>query len=524
MRIPDMPFKILVLAPFAMNLGQPWKAPPLGVDLHDMDAVMDALGISGYFPLPADLCPAGGIELRISRLKDFHPDALVQGHPFLKQLVAAAEAEPPPAAKARTEARTEAEPRAEAADRLDSILNMVAMPGQDEKSAARDSARHAAGARQVDTPLQAVLAEIYADPAFRATESAWRGLKCLLQQGQGRKTGPGFHLEIVPVTRDTLEETLGALTISQVNDLPSLVLVDLPFDSTPRSVGLLEKVAQFAEILMAPAVAWASPGLVGLDSWADLPHLPFLPHHLDSPNFGKLNQLKSQPEADWLAVACNRFLLRYPYGKENPPRRIVFEEPGNPWVSPVWAVGALILASFTGTGWPTRFTDWQAFQLKDLPLHRVDSQTAIPAEVLISEDRLDQFRRAGIMALAAAANKDAAFIPMETAFGGTSLAYQLFAARMVQFLLWCKDHLPLESSGEAGAEVSGRDLEEGLRRAVAAFWEKSGHPVPQEFRITAGPPVAENRNADKRIPLRVEVTPSRRILPSGEGLTLEINW
>jgi len=507
MRIPDMPFKILVLAPFAMNLRQPWKEPPIEVDLHDMDAVMDALGISGHFPLPADLCPAGGIDLRISRLKDFHPDALAQGNPFLKQLVTAAEAESPPAAKAQTEA----EPRAEAADRLDSILNMVAMPEPDEKSAARDSARHAAGARQVDTTLQAVLSEIYADPAFRAAEAAWRGLKRLLQQGQGPKAGAGFHLEIVPVTQDTLEETLGALTISQVNDLPSLVLVDLSFDSTPRSVGLLEKVAQFAEILMAPAVVWASPGLVGLDSWAGLPNLPFLPHHLDSPNFGKLKRLQSQPEANWLAVACNRFLLRYPYGKENPTRRIIFEESLLPWTGPVWAVGALILASFTGNGWPTRFTDWQAFQLKDLPLHPVDPNTAVPAEVLISEDRMDQFRRAGIMALAAAANRDMAFIPMETTFGGASLAYQLFAARVTRILLWCKDHLP--------GELSGKDLENGLNRALAAFWEKSGHPPPQELAVTAWPPDAENR-----IPVRVNVTPSRRILPSGEGLTLEINW
>jgi hypothetical protein len=62
-------------------------------------------------------------------------------------------------------------------------------------------------------------------------------------------------------------------------------------------------------------------------------------------------------------------------------------------------------------------------------------------------------------------------------------------------------------------------LEAELNRVFAYFWQKSGHPGPEAIDIKAGQPDDENR-----IPLKIDLQPSRRILPSGEGLTLEFKW
>ena len=522
MRIPDMPFVIRVLAPFVITLEAPWDGPPLAVDASNMDQVMASLGISTYIPMPRQLCPEGGIDIRVARMKDFHPDTLIKNTPFLNSLHAAGEllSDPRlPAAEKRQglekfQDLSELHVSAEAKDAtpkdagaLDNILSMVAMPGDAQTPGSQKTMQpHEGTAAGI---LQAALDRVYSDAAFRGTEAAWRGLKLLL--GQGAREKGDFRVEIIPANLDTLQDTIAGMTAGQINDLPSLIVVDLPFDNTPHSIGLLENVARFAEILMAPALVWASSRLLELDSWADLDRLPFLPNYLDSAHFAKFNRLKTQSEANWLVVSCNRLMARHPYGSENRPKTVSFEERDLPWVSPVWAVCALIVKSLGLTGWPTRLTDWQRVRVDDLPVYIVGRNTAIPSEVLFSENRVDQLRRAGMTPVAAAAGQDFVFIPMETTLGGASLAYQLFASRMTHFTLWCRDNLP--------ADLSGPALEDALKQAFHLFWEKSGHSGPESIEITAGLPDTEGR-----IPLHIDLKPSRQILSSGEGLTLEFSW
>jgi len=522
MRIPDLPFVIRVLAPFAINLEAPWDGPPLAVDTSNMDPVMASMEISTYIPMPRQLCPDGGIDIRIARMKDFHPDALIQNTPFLKNLHEAGKLLSDPRLSSEEKRQgleqfqdlpelhvsTEAKgSMPKDAGALDNILNMVAMPGEAQATGSKQESPSGEGA--AGGILQAVLDRIYSDAAFRHTEAAWRGLKLLL--GQGVQEKGGSRVEIIPANLDTLQDTIAGMTAGQINDLPSLTVFDLPFDNTPHSIGLLENIARFAEILMAPALVWASPRLLELDSWADLDRLPFLPNYLDAPHFAKFNRLKTQSEANWLVVSCNRLLGRYPYGSENRPKTVSFEERDLPWVSPVWAVCALILKSLGLTGWPTRLTDWQRVRVNDLPVHIVSRDTAIPSEVMFSENRVDQLRRAGMTYVAAAAGHDFVFVPMETTLGGASLAYQLFASRVTHFILWCRDNLPPDLSGPA--------LEDALKQAFHLLWEKSGHRGPESLEITADPPDTEGR-----IPLQVDLKPSRHILYSGEGLTLAFNW
>jgi hypothetical protein len=212
-----------------------------------------------------------------------------------------------------------------------------------------------------------------------------------------------------------------------------------------------------------------------------------------------------------MAITCNRFLVRYPYGPDNQPSFVRFEESGNLWVSPVWAIGSLISQSFIKTGWPTRFTEWQNIRLENLALTMIEGNKNISTEASFSDERIDQFIRAGIMPLVSPLNKDTAFIPGETTVAGSSLSYHLFLSRITRFFFWCKDHFE--------EDLEPLDLEKNLRRAFSLFWEKSGHLTPKGLEISVSKP-----KPDQPVMVRIIIDPSRQILPTGEKIELELNW
>jgi type VI secretion system protein ImpC len=349
---------------------------------------------------------------------------------------------------------------------------------------------------------------IYSNKDFRSLEAAWRGLQLLIRQGG---INGEIQVQIVPVSIETLEESLDNLMAQLVRDIPSLVIVDLPFNNSPRSLECLEKIARFAETLLAPTLCWVTQEFLHLASWDDLNKLSYLPHYLDEPPFAKWRNLADSSSARWLAVTCNRFLARFPYGPENRPRMVPFKEAEPLWISPVWGVGCLISQSVEKIGWPTRFTDWQDIRLQDLALDMSQKGKPIAVETAIPEDRIDQFARAGITPLLGFRNKDIAFVLGEATVGKGSLSYQMFASRITHFVLWCKDHLSEDLDAEA--------LENALYRAFSAFWQQTGQAGPKDISISTDKP-----SKDNKIPLHIVVEPSIQVLPSGEKMELEFLW
>jgi type VI secretion system protein ImpC len=523
MEVPFVPLKILSLAPFLGPDCPVWGKEPLSVDPANVDQVIEEIGPTCTVPIPRDLYPEGNLEITLRTLKDFHPDSLVQNISVLRNLweartwmeearkrnlspheINARLAQWPNLPPIRVETVPQ-KSRGASREPLDKILDMVAVP--DKESRVSSEGQEAAG--RIDGILKEVLRHIFSDETFRTLEASWRGLNLLLRQLDNRSSD--VRIEIVPVSSDSMDDTLGALTAEVIDELPSVVLVDLPFDNTPRSLELLHSVAQFSETLLIPAITWIRPAFFHIDTWWDIKKLSFLPHYLEEPPFARWQSLKRTPAARWLAVTCNRFLARYPYGKDNTPRRILFEEHGPLWISPVWALGNLIVRSFAETGWPTRFTDWQRIRIEDLPLNTEDPRKPLPTEAYFDRDRIEQLIRSGIIPLAAVQGKDIAFVPDEIAAGGVSLCYQLFVSRITQFILWCRDHL------EKG--IKGEDLEAELRQAFGAFWERIGQHGPEDLTISVGKPAP-----DGRIAVRIQLEPSGQILPSREKVELDFSW
>jgi type VI secretion system protein ImpC len=526
MRVPRLPFTILALAPFAAQGAAGSDRGTLQVDRTNLDEVMAALGLSVTVPTAKPLCPAGELLLDFRRIKDFHPDSIVTQTPFLKNLLdarafvieATAKGLPPREMKKRLQAWPDLPPlelrdiqdsgaksAKTPAQAIESILEMVAIPEGGE------SPRSKAGpvVTEIDGILRQVLGQVFADGAFRELEAVWRGLRFLLAGGG---TDGTVTVEILPTTRETLEDALSGVLVRLLREPPCLLLLDLPFDSTPRSLALLEKIADFGETLLAPAITWITPSFLFIDNWEDLKRLPFLPHYLEEPAFAKWRRLKGLSSAAWLTATCNRFLLRYPYGPDNRAALVDFNEKQGLWASPVWGVGNLIAQSVGSTGWPTRFTDWERVRLKNLALQPLEGGKPIATETFLSEDRISQFLKAGLLPLVSTFGKDMAFVPQETTVVGGSLKYQLLVTVLSRFLFWCKDNFV------PGLEPS--DLEQALRKAFALFWEQTAQTAaPQVLDIRVTKP-----DVDKTARVRLTVEPPRQVLPSGQRVELEFAW
>jgi type VI secretion system protein ImpC len=522
MQFPRFPFTIVALAPFGGLESPVWQQAPLPVTRLELDQAFATLKPVCHVPISRSVAPDGMLEIDIHQLKDFHPDRLVQQQPVLQELTQARDflkdairrnlstdaireqlsrwQQLPPLDLETLTAQTSP---ATSGGSIDNILDMVALPGE----ATSSPTMRRNPVQQLDASLQEALQAVFTNPDFRAMESAWRGLYRLLP-ASGETA---VKVEMVPVGFDTLEETLGQLLSDLIDAPPALILVDLPFDNTPHRMGLLESVAGLAETLMVPTLCWISAAFFQLEEWSALTQLPFLPNYLDDAAFAKWRGLQNSSKGHWLAVTCNRFLSRYPYGRDNQPRQVKFDENQIPWINPVWGVGTLITRSVIATGWPTQFTDPQQHLLEDLPLTGAVASDPRPTEMRLDRERADQLVRCGIMPIMDRPKRDWAMIPRGVTISGLSLPYQLLVSRITHLVLWCRDHLPRDLVGE--------DLAAHLRQAFERFWDLSGQPHPTDLAID----VDASASAEGAL-VSIRWMPSRDILSTSQPIELTLNW
>ena len=519
MKIEAIPYTILAVAPFRSGAGAP--AAPVAVCLESLDAAIATLKPEFQCPVPKGFLPSGWLAVQPSRLKDFKPDGLIQTVPELRALHDAglfldeslARALQPEIIRDEIQSRwpslgldlsiSEAPPREQA---VDDLLAMVALPSESPGGAGSPKGWRS----QVRERLAGLVAAIFADESFRQAEAAWRGLEVLLRQGPVKEGGT-VRLRLLPAGREDLPAVLDRLVTELLDDPPSLVVIDHSFDSTPPDLELLAKVAGLGETLLAPCVAWVNPRFLQLGDWSELGRLSLLAHAMEDPVFAKWRHLREEPASHWLALACNRFLARAPYGRDNPSRGVDFQETDPLWVSPVWALAALIAQSLARTGWPSRFTAYPEIALADLAVGDFGAGAATATETLLGEERVRQFAQIGLIPLVGMPGRDIAFIPREATAAGTSLRFQLFFNQLTGFLLRLKDF--------PGAGFTEGPLEENLTRAIEALFRETGHRPPDDLEIRQ----AAAGEGDT-IPLYISLTPPRTILSAQEKLEFTFTW
>jgi predicted component of type VI protein secretion system len=502
------PFHALALAHFG---GTAPAADPVPVTREDFDAVLAVRQVRLDLEVPNRL---GGhpktlaMRLEPASLADLAPAGLIRQVPTLARLHALWRAVAAPGAGLQTPAVGEAlaacagdevledavarcraalAPRPEAgrpapdeggSGALDRLLGMV---GTGPTAASTGDAPPAGAAPSGPaTDLEARLSDqvgaILHDPAFRAVEAAWRGLRLALWASDPRG---GVRVWLLDLGPEAWPEALAdGGPAARLHDGPegplALVVADtLAGPGTPDLDGL-QALAEGAEGLQVPLVAGLAADFFGTPGYqAD--RLPFLGTVLDEPAYAPWRALRDKDAARWLVAAYNRPLLRSPYGPEDRGAAGLAEAASDPddhlWGSPAWAVGALAAAAFDRDGWGAGLTGTDG--LSDRPLWTAPGGTAqIPLEAALPDKVLRDMADAGVAPLACRPNRDSLFAPRapmvhrpdtyddpgatEAARDMARLSYQLVAARvtaaLARYLARIPDGTP---AAEAARGVEG---------------------------------------------------------------------
>lgn len=514
--IPDLPFSILALASFTPEANHSAATEIVKVDPLDIDHALTLLAPSVFVSLTSRECAAGSLKLQFKKMRDFTPDGLLESQPYLQKILAAHRF--CEEGKLRNKSPQEIEdglsqwpdlpsislpleksPAEEKESSLDNILSMVDLPDTKSINLTDDKTEFESYGEMACE----ILHSIYADPAFRNLESCWQGLRFLgryLAKADGR-------LAILPVLPENIEATLDTIKDQVISTPPSLMMLDQVFSSSEISVQVLNKLANFGQEMFVPQLTGTDFSFFQVDTWQKLDQLSFLPHHIEGASFAKYKRFQESAEGRWLSLASNRFLTRFPYGPKNRSRLLPFKENGNLWLSPIWAVGALMASRVLQTGAPAGMASRNVV-LEDLALSMEGSKEQLPMEVYLTENRLDQLLRCGIIPLTGWKNKDMAFLAGDVmASSDVSLSYQSLVCKVTHFILWCRDHW-LESLG-------ADELSDKLHAAFILFIEK---------KASTGELIVDCHDKKEGIHVSFRWHPSRESLPGGEEIVLEFIW
>ncbi len=276
----------------------------------------------------------------------------------------------------------------------------------------------------IDQKLSGQLDEILHDAQFQKLESAWRGLKLVVDRTDFRENN---RIEIVNVSKQDL--------LADFEDSPELVksglyklvytgeygqfggepygtmVANYDFTPGPQDISLLQKVASVATMAHAPFLAAAGPQFFGQENFLKLPNLKDLKSIFEGPQYAKWQSFRESEDARSVGLTVPRFLLRLPYGQATVPvKAFNYEEnvkgkhESYLWGTSAFALATRLTDSFAKWRWcPNIIGPQSGGAVEDLPLHQFESmgeiETKIPTEILVSERREYELSEEGFISL-----------------------------------------------------------------------------------------------------------------------------
>jgi len=254
-------------------------------------------------------------------------------------------------------------------------------------------------------------------------ESAWRGLKYLVDKTDFREN---TKIEVLNVSKDDL--------LADFEDSPEIVRSGLyrhvyteefgqfggqpiatvigAYDFGPgaQDIKLLQYTASVSAMAHAPFIAAAAPEFFGVDKFDDLPNLKDLQSVFEGPRYAKWNSFRESEDSRYVGLTLPRFMLRLPYGKDNPVKAFDYQEQAEgdtanySWGNTAFAFAAKLNESFAKYRWtPNIIGPQSGGAVEDLPVHRYEAmgqtQAKIPTEALISDRREYELADQGFIAL-----------------------------------------------------------------------------------------------------------------------------
>jgi len=278
---------------------------------------------------------------------------------------------------------------------------------------------------EIDRKLSQQIDEILHHKDVQQLESAWRGLKFVVNRTDFRESNKIELLNISKqqlledfedspeVVRSGLYKLAYTAEYGQFGGEPyAAMIANYDFGPGAQDIALLQNVASVASMAHAPFIAAAGPKFFGLeDDFQGLANLKDLESVFEGPQYTKWQAFRESEDARYVGLTCPRFLLRLPYGEDNPVKAFDYKESVDGghnsylWGNTAFSFATKLTESFAKFRWcPNIIGPQSGGAVEDLPLHHYEAmgakETKVPTELLISERREFELAEQGFIPLA----------------------------------------------------------------------------------------------------------------------------
>jgi len=277
---------------------------------------------------------------------------------------------------------------------------------------------------EIDHKMSQQLDQVLHHASFQSLESAWRGLKLVVDRTDFREN---IKIELLNVSKEDLlhdfedspeipKSGLYKLVYSreygQFGGSPvGAMVANYEFGPGSQDVALMQYCASVGAMAHAPFIAAAGPQFFGEDSWLKFPNLKDLKSIMEGPRYTKWRGFRESEDARYVGLTAPRFLLRLPYSKaDNPVKSFDYNETVTDnhenylWGNTAFTFGTRLTDSFAKWRWcPNIIGPKGGGAVENLPIHTFEAmgevQAKIPTEILITERREFELAEEGFIGL-----------------------------------------------------------------------------------------------------------------------------
>lgn len=265
---------------------------------------------------------------------------------------------------------------------------------------------------QIDTQVSKQLNYIIHHPALQRLEATWRGTAYLTREAE---TGSLLKIRLLNVSKKELIKDMrvgigGASDTHLYRKLVNedgmfgyepyaLLLCDYEISNDAFDIFLADRIAAIGKRISSPVVFGASPELLGLESWNELPLPRELKRIFWGNEYAKWRSLRESPQADHLIMVLPPLLGRLPWDTRDSPdaHSLNYAELNSArhnyvWINGAYGLASVVANSFARDRWcaDLRGSIWG--RIEGLPTHYVVDRDQIievvgPTAIDVSEHR-----------------------------------------------------------------------------------------------------------------------------------------
>ena len=286
---------------------------------------------------------------------------------------------------------------------------------------------------EVDARLSAQINEIMHHPAVQKLESAWRGLKFLVDKTDFREN---IAIEILNVSKEDLITDFedspevvksGLYRLAYANEYGvfggkpyGLMVGNYDFGHGAQDIELLGKLASVSAMAHAPFIGNTAPEFFDKKSFEEVSQIKELKMYLDGPQYARWHSFRESEDARYVGLTMPRFMLRLPYGEGGTPVKdfnfnedVVGKHDNYLWGYASTAMASRIVDSFAKFRWaPNIIGPQSGGSVDNLPLHNFSAmgelQSKVPTETLITDRREFELSEEGFISLSWRKGSDSA--------------------------------------------------------------------------------------------------------------------